>query len=55
LEHLLQLARSAKDCDCMDGVEVGELHENYAAKVLLAAIEDMSSAATGSLDSKSAT
>jgi hypothetical protein len=39
----------------MDGVEVGELHENYAAKVLLAAIEDMSSAATGSLDSKSAT
>jgi hypothetical protein len=41
LAQLQQLARDAAGCDCMRGVEIAGPQQNYASKLLLAAVSDM--------------
>jgi hypothetical protein len=49
LLRLQQLARDAADSDCMRGLDVSEAQQNYASKLLLAAINDMREAVPGPL------
>jgi len=49
LQLLQQHARVVADSDCMRGVEISEPPQNYASKLLLAAISDMNDAMSASL------
>jgi hypothetical protein len=49
LQSLQELARSVAGSDCMRGVEICEPPQNYASKLLLAAIDDMRGAMLGAL------
>jgi hypothetical protein len=52
VQKLQQLALDAKSSECMRGVDVSEQQQNYASKLLLAAIDDMRAAMADSLEPK---
>ncbi len=54
MQQLRQLARRAADSDCMSGAQIIEPQQNYASKLLLAAVDDMRAAMPDALYAKNA-
>lgn len=54
LQELRQLARRAADGDCMGGAHIIEPQQNYASKLLLAAVDDMRAAMPDTFHAKNA-
>jgi hypothetical protein len=54
MQQLRQLGRRAADSDCMSGAHIVEPQQNYASKLLLAAVDDMRAAMPAALHAQNA-